>query len=72
MIISYRHKGLKELFEDGRTAKINTQYHDRIVRRLDALNVAKAPEEMNIPGFNFHALEGKPVIYTVHVNGPGR
>jgi proteic killer suppression protein len=25
---------------------------------------------MNIPGFNFHRLQGQPVRYTVHVNGP--
>ncbi len=25
---------------------------------------------MNFPGFNFHRLRGRPVRYTVHVNGP--
>ena len=25
---------------------------------------------MNIPGFNFHGLRGKPKRYSVHVNGP--
>ena len=29
------------------------------------------PEEMNIPGFDFHSLRGfKPTRYSVHVNGP--
>jgi proteic killer suppression protein len=29
------------------------------------------PEEMNTPGFDFHALRGfKPTRYSVHVNGP--
>ena len=29
------------------------------------------PEDMNFPGFDFHALRGdKPTRYTVHVNGP--
>jgi len=28
------------------------------------------PEEMNVPGFDFHALRGNPIRYTVHVNGP--
>ena len=29
------------------------------------------PQEMNIPGFDFHALRGfKPTRYSVHVNGP--
>jgi proteic killer suppression protein len=25
---------------------------------------------MNVPGFDFHRLKGKPVRYTVPVNGP--
>ena len=25
---------------------------------------------MNVPGWNFHGLQGKPKRYTVHVNGP--
>ena len=25
---------------------------------------------MNLPGYNFHPLRGKPVRYSVHVSGP--
>jgi toxin HigB-1 len=25
---------------------------------------------MNAPGFSFHRLHGRPVRYSVHVNGP--
>src|SRR6266481_2875287 len=32
---------------------------DRIRRILLALNAAKAPEHMNIPGFRFHPLRGR-------------
>lgn len=43
----------------------------RILRRLDRLNAATGPEDMNLPGFDFHALKGvAPIRYTVHVNGP--
>jgi proteic killer suppression protein len=44
--------------------------HERIVRRLDRLEEAAKPEEMNIPGFDFHPLHGRPRRYSVHVNGP--
>ena len=45
--------------------------HKRIVIRLSVLDVAEAAEDMNQPGFDFHALQGsKPARYTVHVNGP--
>ncbi|HEX2652397.1 MAG TPA: type II toxin-antitoxin system RelE/ParE family toxin [Xanthobacteraceae bacterium] len=69
MIRSFKHKGLKELFEVGGTRLINKEMHARCLRRLDLLNQASKPEEMNVPGFNFHALKGDS-RYTVHVNGP--
>lgn len=43
----------------------------RILSRLDALNAAFDVEDMNVPGFDFHALRGfEPKRFTVHVNGP--
>jgi proteic killer suppression protein len=71
MIRTFRHKALAELWSTGWTRKIDAGLHKRILIRLDRLDVAVAPEEMNAPGFNFHALRGfVPPRYTVHVNGP--
>ena len=71
MIFSVKHKGLRELFEDGKTAKIDRRLHRRIMERLDALDAAKTPEHLNLPGYNFHPLKGfNPVRYSIHVNGP--
>lgn len=71
MIRSWRSKALEELFHSGRTAKIDARTHKRILVRLDRLEAAERPEQMNLPGFNFHALKGfDPTRYTVHVNGP--
>jgi proteic killer suppression protein len=70
VIKSWRHKGLGELFQSGRSRRIAPSLQSRILRRLDRLNVATTPAEMNIPGFDFHPLKGKPQRYTVHVNGP--
>lgn len=71
MIQSFRSKALKELFGTGKSGRIATALHKRILVRLDRLNVAATPEEMNLPGFNFHQLTGfTPVRYTVHINGP--
>ena len=45
--------------------------HHRLRLRLDALEAATKPEDMNVPGFDFHPLKGfRPIRYTVHVNGP--
>ena len=70
MIRSFRHKGLKELFEKGSSARVQKALQDRCLRRLDALDRAVKPQDMNVPGFDFHALHGSPRRYTVHVNGP--
>jgi hypothetical protein len=35
------------------------------------MDLVMRPEEMNVPGFDFHPLRGfKPTRYSVHVNGP--
>ena len=71
MIKTFQSKPLAELWSRGRTGKIDAALHKRILIRLDRLNASTAPEQMNLPGFNFHALRGfVPTRYTVHVNGP--
>jgi proteic killer suppression protein len=68
---SFKSKALADLWATGRTAKIAAKSHKRILVRLDRLDVSSAPEQMNLPGFDFHPLKGfKPSRYTVHVNGP--
>ncbi|MFT3989469.1 type II toxin-antitoxin system RelE/ParE family toxin [Aestuariivirga sp.] len=70
MIRTFRSKPLADLWSSGKS-RIDKRFHDRILERLDALDAASKPEDMNVPGFDFHALKGhRPVRYTVHVNGP--
>ena len=71
MIATFRNKGLAELFEERKTAKLDAKLQPKILRVLDALDRATRPEDMRIPGFDFHPLRGfKPTRYSVHVNGP--
>jgi proteic killer suppression protein len=70
VIRSFVHNGLHELWSRKTSAKIDKKMHDRILRRLDVLDAAANPSEMGIPGFNFHPLKGKPLRYSVRVNGP--
>ena len=74
MIKSFLHKGLKQLFEKGSSAKVNAQQREKCVRLMDALDVALQPEDMNIPGWDFHELEGnrKNKRYGVTVTGNWR
>ncbi len=70
MIRSFKNKGLRELFERGTTRRINRTFHRRLLRRLDALDVASELPDLNVPGFDFHGLKGKPKRFSIHVNGP--
>jgi toxin HigB-1 len=70
VIKSFRHKGLARLFEEDNTGGIRADLVKRCRRRLMALDVAESLEDLKVPGFNFHGLEGKPKRYSLHVNGP--
>ena len=70
MIESFKHRGLKELFEIGTSAKVAASLHQRARIRLDAIEAATDLQHLNQPGFNFHRLRGKPTRYSIHVNGP--
>ena len=71
MIRSFRNKALAEFFATGRSARIDAKLHKRLLLRLDRLEASARPQDMNLPGFDFHALRGfDPTRYTVHVNGP--
>lgn len=70
MVKSFRHKGLAELFEQGRSRHIQPSLQLRCLRRLEVLDQAKSLVDINIPGFNLHGLHGTPKRYSIHINGP--
>jgi len=70
MIKSFKHKGLKTLFMTGHSSKVRQDLQKRTLRRLDMMDAAYELDELEVPGFNFHGLEGKPKRYSIHINGP--
>ena len=70
MIQSFKHKGLAELFEAGRTHLVRQDLQSRCLRRLEVLDQAEVLNDLNVPGFDFHGLHGRPKRYSIHVNGP--
>jgi len=58
MIKSFRLKGLKRFFETGSKAGIQAAHAGKLSRQLSRLNQAKAPRDMNVPGWKLHPLEG--------------
>jgi proteic killer suppression protein len=45
-------------FWSGDGSKVNAEWRSKVARILSALNVAVAPEELNIPGYRWHPLKG--------------
>jgi proteic killer suppression protein len=58
MIVKFRHKGLKQLYDEGNPSKLPASQVDKIILLLSQLDAAKAPEELNISGYGFHSLSG--------------
>jgi toxin HigB-1 len=59
MIETFKHNGLKKLYEAGSKQGVNAEHAARlllILARLDA--TSSTPEDMNLPGLSLHALKG--------------
>ncbi|MFQ6334854.1 type II toxin-antitoxin system RelE/ParE family toxin [Methylophilus sp. 3sh_L] len=73
MIKSFKHKGLKQFFETGSKAGIQPHHAQRLSRQLLRLNVAKNADDMNVPGWRLHSLEGELAQhFSIVVNGNWR
>jgi proteic killer suppression protein len=71
-IRTFRHKGLSELWDSDHTAKIDRRLLKRIIERLDALDEAAVPEELNLPGsisIRCEALTRFAIRFTSTVRG---
>jgi proteic killer suppression protein len=55
MIESFRHKGLRQLFEDDNARGVSAEHVRKIRQILDA---AETIEALRLPTFGLHALKG--------------
>jgi proteic killer suppression protein len=59
MIRSFRHRGLKALY-DGRSGKrINPEHRERLRDILALLDAADTPAGLDLPGLRLHPLKGR-------------
>lgn len=73
MIKGFLHRGLKAFFETGSKAGIQPHHASRLARQLARLDAARAPEDMNLPGWTLHPLSGALAgHWAVAVNGNWR
>ncbi len=73
MIKAFRHKGLEAFYRRGTKAGIQAHQAAKLRLLLTVLDYAKRPEDMNAPGWRFHALSGDMKgFYSVTVNANWR
>jgi proteic killer suppression protein len=58
MILSFRSRALKRFWEKGDDRRIPPQSIGKVALVLDTLDAALALGEMDVEGFDFHALKG--------------
>jgi len=58
MIRSFRHKGLKALYEKGRAKGINPAWLKRVRSILARLDASREPADMDLPGLRLHPMKG--------------
>ena len=73
MIKSFRHKGLRRLFEAGNASGVQVSHAKRLRLQLSALDTAHVVEDLDIPGFRLHPLKGAMKgRWSITVNGNWR
>jgi toxin HigB-1 len=71
VIQSFKHKGLRQLFEKGTARGIRADHVAKVENILAVLNRARKPSDMDLPGFRLHPLKGNLKDFwsvTVRVN----
>ena len=73
MIRTFRHKGLRLLFERGDRRKVQPDHADKIGRILARLEEASEVGNMDLPGFRLHPLKADLAgFWSVTVSGNWR
>ncbi|MBN9617155.1 MAG: hypothetical protein BGO25_12340 [Acidobacteriales bacterium 59-55] len=73
MIRSFRHKGLERFFRTGSKSGINATFASRLTKQLSTLDAANDVQQMSLPGWKLHSLQGELAGYwAVTVSGNWR
>jgi proteic killer suppression protein len=58
MILSFKHKGLKRLYERGDRSQIGADLVNKVENILATLDAAGTPQVLDLPGYRLHPLKG--------------
>ncbi|MGA3326618.1 MAG: type II toxin-antitoxin system mRNA interferase toxin, RelE/StbE family [Terriglobia bacterium] len=59
MIRSFKHRGLKRLYERGDRSGIRPDLVDTVQEILTVLDAAVSLQALNVPGYRLHPLKGE-------------
>lgn len=70
MIKSFRSKALRQFAETGDASKlpVSGAAVERVADQLEALDAAADLKSLDVSGWRFHPLKGKPVRYSLRAN----
>ena len=73
MVVGFRHKGLRTLYETGSPRGINPSHEKKLRNILAALDAAEQPDDLALPSFRTHPLKGALAgQWSIWVNGNWR
>lgn len=73
MIVSFRHKGLRLLYETGSARGVQAAHKTKLLSILAALDVAAVPGDVGLPSYGLHPLKGElRGHWSIWVNGNWR
>ncbi len=73
MIVGFRHKGLRLLYETGSARGVEAAHAPKLLSILAALDVATTPDELSLPSYRLHPLKGDMKgHWSIWVNGNWR
>lgn len=73
MIKSFQHKGLRLFYETGSTRGIQPAHAKRLGRMLPFMDRAASPDDLDLPGWRLHPLQGQRAgFWSLTVSGNWR
>lgn len=58
MIASFKHRGLKALYEGRAARRVAPEHAQQLVDVLAVLDRSRTPRDVDLPGFRLHSLKG--------------
>ena len=72
MIASFKHRGLKALYDERAARRVAPEHVQKLRDVLAVLDRSRRPQDVDIPGFRLHPLKGElKGQYAVAVSGTG-